>query len=281
VTWPRPQTRRDEVARAFDGQAAAYERAPIQTDPHLLAALVRFADLAPGARVLDAGCGPGLVSEAFLADPRGYRVLGCDLSGEMVARARDRCSRFGDRAELVQAEVEQMAAELSAGRRAPIDAVVSRLVLHHLTDPAGFVHAMVGALPPRGVLVIADHVADPDPDLAEWHRRMEVMRDRTHVRNLTGGEIVDLMAAAGLGELRLEEHTVATDFEEWFARGTPSAGLEQCRALVLDKSGAGSRAWRATRSPDGNVRIDGVMAFVAGLNGGGSDAKTCQNRRPI
>src|SRR3712207_1508569 len=86
--------RHARTAAAFDGQAAAFERAPIQTDPRLLTGLVAFADLPAGTRVLDAGCGPGLVAEAFLSDPRGYRLLGCDLSGEMVARASRRCA-FG------------------------------------------------------------------------------------------------------------------------------------------------------------------------------------------
>ena len=48
------------LAAAFDGQAARFERAPVQTDPGALARLVRFADLPPDSLLLDAGCGPGL-----------------------------------------------------------------------------------------------------------------------------------------------------------------------------------------------------------------------------
>ena len=74
------------LSRAFDGQAERFERAPVQSDPALLARLVAFAALPAGASVLDAGCGPGLVAEAFLA--AGHAVRGVDLSPEMIRRAR-------------------------------------------------------------------------------------------------------------------------------------------------------------------------------------------------
>jgi len=99
-----------------------------------------------GQRILDAGCGPGLVAETFLAAEGGYRVLGCDLSGEMVERARARCTRFGDRAEFLRASVRGCADELVAGRREPVGGAVSRLVLHHAPDPRAFAEAMVGQI---------------------------------------------------------------------------------------------------------------------------------------
>ena len=84
------------LASAFDDQAPKFERAPVQSDPAALARLVLAADLPPESLVLDAGCGPGLVAEVLLR--AGHRVSGVDLSAEMVARARKRCARFGDRA---------------------------------------------------------------------------------------------------------------------------------------------------------------------------------------
>src|SRR5690242_6262544 len=96
-----PATDHDrDLAAAFDGQAARFERAPIQNDPAVLEGLVRWAELPTGGSVLDAGCGPGLVAEALLR--AGHRVTGVDLSAEMIARARARCAAFGDRARFVQ-----------------------------------------------------------------------------------------------------------------------------------------------------------------------------------
>ncbi len=83
-----------DLARAFDSQAPKFEVAPVQSDPAALERLVRAADLAPGSLVLDAGCGPGLVSAALLA--AGSRVVGVDLSREMIERARKRCAAYGE-----------------------------------------------------------------------------------------------------------------------------------------------------------------------------------------
>src|SRR3954462_4074835 len=94
------------LREAFDGQAERFERAPAQSDPAALARLVTFAALPTGSRVLDAGSGPGLVSEAFLAG--GYEVQGIDLSGEMVRRARERCARFGERGRFDQGSLFEL-----------------------------------------------------------------------------------------------------------------------------------------------------------------------------
>jgi len=60
-TEPRRHDR--DLAKAFDGQAAQFERAPVHADKSALGRLVAFAALPPGARVADAGCGPGLVAQ--------------------------------------------------------------------------------------------------------------------------------------------------------------------------------------------------------------------------
>ena len=88
---------------AFDAQAEQFERAPVQTDPRALEYLVAVADLPAKSRILDAGCGPGLVSEAFLK--AGHTLFGVDLSCEMIARAERRCAPFGDRARFVESSV--------------------------------------------------------------------------------------------------------------------------------------------------------------------------------
>jgi SAM-dependent methyltransferase len=249
------------LSEAFDGQAARFERSPVPSDPAALARLVAFAGLAEGNLVLDAGCGPGLVSEAFLG--AGHRVVGVDLSAEMVARARRRCAGFGERARFERMSV------YDAVPGSPFDAAVSRCVLHHVTDPLGFVRRQVELLRPGGVLVLNDHATDPDPARAADHERLERDRDSTHTRNLTSGGLADLLAAAGLVELRMAEEALTLDFDEWFDRGTPSAPKESVRALLL--SGPPLRGFRPTLLPDGSVRIDCVRALVRGVVPGGKN----------
>jgi SAM-dependent methyltransferase len=246
-----------ELAEAFDVQAARFERAPVQSDPAALERLVREARLAAGCRVLDAGCGPGLVSEALLQ--AGHRVVGVDLSREMVDRALARCVRFADRAEFHQISVFDSTLD-SLG---PFDAALSRYVLHHVLDPRVFLERQVELLGSGGILVVSDHVTDPDSDRAQHHEGLERARDRTHTRNLTGGQIVDLCAGVGLVELRLTEESFTLDFDEWFDRGTPLESKEQVRSRLL--SGPAVRGFRPHLQSDGSLLIECIRAIVRGV----------------
>ncbi len=247
----------EALSEAFDRQAPLFERSPVPNDAAALARLVSFAALPAGAAILDSGCGPGIVAEAFLQ--AGCRVTGVDLSAEMIARARARCARFGDRATFEQRRLDTLPPAPS------FDAAVSRLVLHHVEDPRAFVAAQVARVRPGGVVIASDHVADPDPARARWHAEVEVLRDTTHVRNLTPGELADAFARAGLAELRLVEEALDLDFDEWFDRGTPAAQKAEVRRILL----AGrARGFEPFERPDGGITIRAVRALVRGVRPG-------------
>ncbi|HEY7159225.1 MAG TPA: class I SAM-dependent methyltransferase [Gemmataceae bacterium] len=243
------------LASAFDGQAARFERAPVQSNPAMLHRLIQVADLPSGGLVLDAGCGPGLVSETLLR--AGYRVVGVDLSSEMIDRARKRCADFGARASFEQ---QSLFDTFLAG---PFDGAISRFVLHHTPDPMSFVRRQLELLRPGGILAVCDHTTDPDAVRAAWHQEIERGRDRTHTRNLTPGGMVDLLAAAGLTDLRLSEESYVLDFDEWFDRGTQSEDKATVRQRLL--SGASARGFRPLLQDDGRVRIEGCIAIVRGV----------------
>lgn len=246
-----------DLAEAFDRQAAAFEQAKVQRDAAALARFVAFAALPPGARVLDAGCGPGLVAEAFLS--AGFEVLGADLSAEMVRRARERCARFGARARFEQRSFY----DLDPG--GPLDCALSRNVLHHLEDPRAFLARQAALVRPGGAVLAYDHTGDPDPARHAWSQEIERARDRTHVRSLTLGEMVDLMAAAGLADLTVAEEEVLLDFDEWFDRGTPVAP----KAAVRERLLAGTaRGFAPSARADGGVDIRLARAMVRGVKPG-------------
>lgn len=64
--------------------------------------LVEHLGLAPGAAILDVGCGTGRHSVELAR--RGHAVTGLDLSGEMLARARARAEEAGVVVEWVQGD---------------------------------------------------------------------------------------------------------------------------------------------------------------------------------
>lgn len=92
--------------------------------------LVRLARLAPGESVLDVGCGTGaLAIAAGKQVGRAGEVCGVDPSPEMVARARRKAAKAG-----VAVRFETAAAQALPFPDATFDAVLSCLVLHHVSE---------------------------------------------------------------------------------------------------------------------------------------------------
>ena len=245
-----------DLAGAFDDQAAKFEKAPVQSDPAALERLVLAADFPPGSRLLDAGCGPGLVAEAFLK--AGFRVVGADLSPVMIERAKTRCTPFGDAARFVRSSIHSP--EVAA--LGPFDGAYSRYVLHHVLDPRAFLARQIELVRPGGCVVLCDHLCSPDAALAKRHQELEIARDRTHTRNLTGGQLVDLFSAADLTEIRYAEEEFELDFDEWFDRGSPSESKDSVREILL--SGLDARGFRVAPDQKPSIRIECVRATVRG-----------------
>ncbi|MCI3932812.1 methyltransferase domain-containing protein [Streptomyces sp. AN091965] len=74
-------------AAAFDAIGAAYDVAFPHKEGQLAAGKRLVAELPPGSRVLDVGCGTGLPTARQLTDA-GHTVLGVDLSAGMLDLAR-------------------------------------------------------------------------------------------------------------------------------------------------------------------------------------------------
>jgi SAM-dependent methyltransferase len=123
------------------GQVRAHRRAE---------AIVRAADLQPGMRVLEIGCGTGNFTEKFAAS--GAQILAIDISEDLLAEARRRdlpnvtflCTPF-----------EALASD------AQFDAVIGSSILHHLEiGPA--LQEIFRLLKPGGVMSFAEpNMANP------------------------------------------------------------------------------------------------------------------------
>lgn len=113
---------------------------------------LRLAGLRPGMRVLDIGSGPGDVSfvAAGLVGPTGS-VLGVDAAPEMVELARARAAEKG----LSTVQFTRSAIDAIALGE-PVDAVIGRLILMHLPDPAATVRHLSSLLRPGGVIAFAE-----------------------------------------------------------------------------------------------------------------------------
>lgn len=105
--------------------------------------LYRLLPAAPGAAVLDVGCGTG--HQMIRLRAMGYRVSGVDGSSDMLRHA----AKNNPGAELRQGDVESLP---FAG--ASFDAAISIEVLRYLPDPQGAISEIARVLRPGGVCVI-------------------------------------------------------------------------------------------------------------------------------
>jgi ubiquinone/menaquinone biosynthesis C-methylase UbiE len=114
--------------------------------------LLSLASPSPGEQVLDIACGTGLVTfaAARAVRPDG-RVLGVDLSGQMVDAARQRAADL----ELSNCTFARMDAECLALPDASFDVALCGLGLMYMPDPEQALHEMRRVLRPAGRIALA------------------------------------------------------------------------------------------------------------------------------
>jgi predicted TPR repeat methyltransferase len=146
------------VANVFDGMAERFDETLVTfldyRAPEILGALMdRLLAGRKALDIVDLGCGTGLM--APLLKPRARRLLGIDLSAEMLKRAAER--RLYD--ELVQAEI---GAWLSA-RPAGIDLAIAADVLCYFGALETVLRAAATAIRPGGLLLFTVERQDQQP----------------------------------------------------------------------------------------------------------------------
>lgn len=99
-----------------------------------------------GKRVLDVGCGGGLLSEAMAA--RGAEVTGIDMADEALTVAKLHRHESGQQVNYLKSSAEALAAE-SPGH---FDVVTCLEMLEHVPEPAAVVHACAALVKPEGAV---------------------------------------------------------------------------------------------------------------------------------
>ena len=102
-----------------------------------------------GARVLDVGCGAGLLSEALARE--GAQVVALDLAPELVEVARLHLLESGQQVDYRLVSVEALAAQEPAS----FDAITCMEMLEHVPDPGSVLQACATLLKPGGRLFVS------------------------------------------------------------------------------------------------------------------------------
>jgi ubiquinone/menaquinone biosynthesis C-methylase UbiE len=103
----------------------------------------------PGARAVEIGCGAGYGTKLILDQFGAAHVDAVDLDPKMIARARRRLVRYGDRVRLAQGSATDLRGVLDAGDDG-YDAVFDFGIIHHIPDWRAAIAEAARVLRPGG-----------------------------------------------------------------------------------------------------------------------------------
>lgn len=160
--------------------------------------LLEQAQIQPGMRVLDLGCGTGTLAIWMKQHLPCAEVLGLDGDPEMLQRAEGKAKRAGTDVSFT----EGMSFDLPYSDES-FDRVVSTLFFHHLTrrDKARTLAAAHRVLMPGGQLHIADWGQPQDAAMKVLSYSIRLLDGREQTRDNLQGVLPRLIESAGFGSV--------------------------------------------------------------------------------
>ncbi|GIJ79971.1 Methyltransferase domain-containing protein [Micromonospora phaseoli] len=263
------------AAELFERAAPTYDRTGVSFFGPLGAELVRRADIRPGDRVLDVGCGRGAVlfPAAEATGPTGH-VTGTDLAPAMVTLTAEDAARAG----LTQVDVLVDDAQRPDFPPRSFDAVLAGLVVFLLPDPQQALRSYARLLRPAGRLAVSTFAAqDPAFDAAMAALAAHLPADQARPAPpddpfADETRIGATMAAAGLTVTEIGKHRIESRFRdvghwtEWMWSHAGRALLGRVPAERLDAATAdAARALDGARTPDGGLCLRTTIRITVAM----------------
>lgn len=250
------QSIKDTVAQQFSPVADNYRTSSVHAAGEDLQQLVAAVPLAGRELVLDAGSGAGHTALAFA--PRVARVTSVDLSPAMLAQGERQARERGlTNVDFRQADVEALPfPDLS------FDLIVSRYSAHHWPHPQQALSEFRRLLRPDGCFLLSD-IVSYDDFAADTHlQTLEILRDRSHVRDHTVAAWLAMLAQQGFAGTVVYSWDVWLDFSSWVQRmATPADDVAMIRRL-LDHAPAEVRTTLRVEA-DHSFTLQGALIKVA------------------
>ncbi len=177
--------------------------------------LVRFSGVTDGCRILDAGCGTGSLTQAFLARTRPMEVIGVDPSPTFIEHAR---ARIAD----ARARFETGDVQALAFRDGSFDCAAAMLVLNFVPDRTRAVAEMRRVTRGGGLVVacVWDYGGEMTMLRRFWDAAVALdaaaaPRHEGRMPLCRAGELAALWRATGLEHVREGALTIDTRFDSF------------------------------------------------------------------
>jgi ubiquinone/menaquinone biosynthesis C-methylase UbiE len=200
---------------SFDVAADAYDRFMGRYSVLLSPQLADLGGVAAGQRALDVGCGTGMLTAELVARLGPEGVAAIDPSESFVAAMQERHP---------DVDVRRGTAEQLTFADGAFDVALAQLVVSFMADAVAGVSEMARVTRRGGVVAISmwDLAGARAPISPFWKAALALdpgaMRDRPLVGGREG-ELADLLAKAGLGEITQTEFAATIEhptFDDWW-----------------------------------------------------------------
>lgn len=207
---------KNDTSEWFNDWANDYDNTLGKVDRHheLLNLVVELSNVKNGQKVLDIGCGTGLLSLKFL-EKAGCSITGVDSSPEMLSIFNNKTKKLALSTRVVCKLEDAKALDFEPNM---FDVVASTVTLHHLTDKFPTIKKIHEILKPKGRFVLGDIDMDTTGNLTDSKRLLRMLEwlNEEFVLALTWGgtEAFSRMYDNGKKHI-LNDGEYCINFEQW------------------------------------------------------------------
>ncbi len=186
---------------------------------------VAYSGVEPGDVVVDLGSGAGIdiLIAGKKVGPTG-RVIGVDMTGEMIQRAEENIRTAGlANVEVRQGIIEELPIEASS-----VNWVISNCVINLSPEKPKVFSEIARVLKPGGEMLVSDIVAE---DLPDWISENEILYSSCVAGAISEAEYIDGLRQAGLVDIEVRDRLV---YDTSMLKGLVESELADADTSVAD-----------------------------------------------